>query len=137
MARRFAERFKLRQDVYFAELRLEPFYVAAEAARAALHYEPVSRFPAVERDFSLVLADGTTFAQVTEAIRALGIAELERIEPVDLFRGGHIPSGKYSLLVRVTFQSPDTTLSDGQLVDFSSRIVAALEQKLGASLRSN
>jgi phenylalanyl-tRNA synthetase beta chain len=137
VARRFAERFKLRQDVYLAELQLEPFYLASEAARAALHYVPVSRFPAVERDFSLILAAGTTFAQVAEAVRALGIPELARIEPVDLFRGGHIPSGKYSLLVRVTFQSTDTTLTDAQLVAFSSRIVASLQQKLGASLRSN
>ena len=137
LARRIAERFKLRQDVYVAELRLEPFYAASEAARAALRYEPISRFPAVERDFSLVLADRTTFAQVAEAIRALGIPELERIAPVDLFRGGHIPAGKYSLLVRVTFQSPEGTLTDAQLTDFSARIVTALEQKLGATLRSS
>jgi phenylalanyl-tRNA synthetase beta subunit len=47
-----------------------------------------------------------------------------------------VPEGKFSLLVRVTFQSNHATLTESQLSDFSSRIVAALEQKLGASLRA-
>jgi phenylalanyl-tRNA synthetase beta chain len=136
LARRVAERFKLRQDVFVAELLLEPLYAGWEAARAALRYEPIPRFPAVERDFSLVLADGTAFAQVEEAIRSLGIAELTRIAAVDLFRGGQIPRGKYSLLVRVTFQSPEATFTEAQLSGFSSRIVAVLEKQLGATLRT-
>jgi len=101
-----------------------------------LRYQPLSRFPAVERDFSLILADGTAFAQVAEAIRSLGIAEVARIEAVDLFRGGHIPAGKYSLLVRVTFESHQATLTEAQLAESSGRIVAALESRLGATLRT-
>jgi phenylalanyl-tRNA synthetase beta chain len=105
-------------------------------ARAALRYKPLSRFPAVERDFSLVLADGTTFAAVAETIRALGIAEVSSIDAVDLFRGKNVPEGKLSLLVRVTFESHQATLTEARLTDFSSRIVAALERELGASLRA-
>ncbi len=137
LARRVAEPFKLRQDVFLAELRLDPLYEAFSAARAALRYQPIPRFPAVERDFSLILADGTPFAQVAEAIRSLGIAEVAGIEAVDLFRGGQIPAGKYSLLVRVTFQSHAATLTEAQLTDFIGRILAALEQRLGAALRAS
>jgi len=50
--------------------------------------------------------------------------------------GQHTPSGKFSLLARVTFQSPETTLTEAQLSDFSSRIISALENKLGAALRT-
>jgi phenylalanyl-tRNA synthetase beta chain len=137
LARRAAERFKLRQDAFIAELELDPLCAGYRAARAALRYEPLSRFPAVERDFSLVLADGTTFAAVAETIRALGIAEISSIDAVDLFRGKNVPEGKFSLLVRVTFESRQATLTEAQLTDFSSRIVAALEQELGASLRAS
>src|SRR5712692_124664 len=135
LARRVAERFKLRQDVFVAELALAPLYAGYRAARARLHYNPLSRFPAVERDFSLILPDGARFAQVAETIRALSLAEVSSIEAVDLFRGPHIPPGKYSLLVRVTFQSHQATLTEAQLADFSGRIVAALEKNLGAVLR--
>jgi phenylalanyl-tRNA synthetase beta chain len=137
LARRIAEQLKLRQEIFVAELRLAPLLAAIEAARAAAHFTPIPRLPAVERDFALVLSDGVRFAQVTETIRALGIAELQTIAAADLFRGGHIPAGKFSLMIRVTFQSTQVTLTDAQLVDFSSRIVAALEQRLGATLRAS
>jgi phenylalanyl-tRNA synthetase beta subunit len=48
-----------------------------------------------------------------------------------------VPAGKYSLLVRVLFQSREATLTDAQVTDFSARIVAALEQQLGAQLRAS
>ncbi|MCU1342471.1 MAG: phenylalanyl-tRNA synthetase beta subunit, partial [Candidatus Acidoferrum typicum] len=136
LARRAAERFKLRQDAFIAELELDALCTAYRAARAAMRYKPLSRFPAVGRDFSLVLADGTTFASLAEAIRELGIVEVSSINAVDLFRGKNVPEGKYSLLIRVTFESQQATLTEAQLTDFSSRIIAALEKKLGATLRA-
>jgi len=135
--RKAAEVFKLRQDVFYAELKLDSLLEAVDAARAARRYDPLPRFPAVERDFSLLLSDGATFAQVEEAIRALKIPELQTVEAVDLFRGKNVPAGKFSLLVRVTFQSSQATLTDAQLTDFSTRIVGVLERSLNASLRAS
>ncbi|HTS76953.1 MAG TPA: phenylalanine--tRNA ligase subunit beta [Bryobacteraceae bacterium] len=137
LARRVADQLKLRQDIFLAELPLEPLLAAIEAADAARQFAPIPRFPAVERDFSLVLSEGATFAQVADTIRALGIPELRAIEAADLFRGGKMPPGKFSLMVRVTFQSGETTFTDAQINDFSARIVAALESKLGATLRAS
>lgn len=137
LARKIADQCKLRQHIYLAELQLEPLLKGIEAARSATHFLPLPRFPAVERDFSLVLDDGVTFARVADTIRALGIREVQSIDPADLFRGGHIPAGKLSLMIRVKFQSSEATLTEGQLAEFSSRIVAALEQKLSAALRTS
>jgi phenylalanyl-tRNA synthetase beta chain len=137
LARRVAEKFKLRQDVFLAELRLDPLYAAIREAKEARRYEPLPRFPAVERDFSLLLADGTHFSDVVAAIRALSIGEISSVEATDLFRGKNVPAGKYSLLVRVTFQSREATLTDVQIADFSGKIVAALEKDLGAQLRAS
>ena len=136
LARRVAERFKLKHDVWLAELHVEPLALGFEAHRAARKFTPLPRFPAVERDFSLVLDDAVTFDRVAAAIRALRVPEIERIEAVDLFRGGAIPKGKHSLLVRVTLQSREATLTDAQTADVAGRIVAALERELGAALRA-
>jgi len=136
LARRIAEKLKLRQDVFLAELRLDPVYAAMHAAKEARRYEPLPRFPTVERDFSLLLVDGTHFSDIAKAIRALPIAEIASIEATDLFRGKNVPAGKYSLLVRVTFQNREATLTEAQIADFSGRIVAALEKNLGAQLRA-
>jgi len=137
IGRKRAELFKLRTDAFVADLALEPLLEAIDRTRASRRYEPLPRFPAVERDFSLLLPDGIKFAQVQEAIRALQIPEVAHVEAVDLFRGKNVPAGKYSLLVRVTFQSAQATFTDAQLTDFSARIVAALEKSLGASLRAS
>jgi phenylalanyl-tRNA synthetase beta chain len=136
LARSAAEKLKFRQDVFLAEFLLDPFYAACATAQATRRYTPISKFPAVERDFSLVLGDGTTFTLVVGEIRALGIPEIIEIEAVDLFRGGQVPAGKFSLLVRVTFQSHTATLTETQLSDFSNRIAAALIEKLGTALRT-
>jgi len=136
LASQVADRFKLRQNVFLAEWALDPFLIACVKARAERRYKPISRFPAVERDFSLILRDGTSFASVRDAILALGIEEMISVEAIDLFRGRNIAPGKFSLLVRVTFQSQQGTLTEPALSDFSSRIVSALETTLSATLRT-
>jgi phenylalanyl-tRNA synthetase beta chain len=137
LARRIADRLKLRQDVFLAELRLEPVFGAIRDLKDSRRYEPLPRFPAVERDFSLLLADGTHFSDVNQTIRSLGIAEIASIEAGDLFRGKNVPAGTYSLMVRVVFQSREATLTDAQIAEFSARIVAALKEKLDAQLRAS
>jgi phenylalanyl-tRNA synthetase beta chain len=137
LAKRVADKLKFRQDVYLAEIALGPLYCMYYGVKNNRRYKPLPRFPGVERDFSLFLADGVPFAEVTKAIEALGIPEITSLEAVDLFRGKNVPEGKYSLLVRVTFQSRESTFTEGQINDFSRRIVSALEKNLGASLRSS
>jgi phenylalanyl-tRNA synthetase beta chain len=137
LARRVADRLKLRQDVFLAELNLDPLCAAIQAAKTARRYEPLPRFPAVERDFSLVLADEISFAEIANSIRSLGILEISSIEAVDKFRGKNIPAGKYSLLVRVTFQSRESTLTDGQINHFVGKIVSILEHRHSAQLRTS
>jgi phenylalanyl-tRNA synthetase beta chain len=137
LTRRIAEQLKLRQEVFVAELHLPMLYAAIHNAKESRKYEPVPRFPAVERDFSLLLADGTHFSDVAAAVRSLKISEIVSVEAIDLFRGKNVPAGQYSLLIRVTFQSRETTLTEPQLTDFSARIVAALEKQLSARLRAS
>ena len=137
LARRIREKLKFRQDVFLAELALGPFYCKYYAVKNARRYEPLPRFPAVERDFSLLLADGISFAEVVRTVRELKIAEIASVEAADLYRGKNVPAGKYSLMVRVTFQSREATFTDAQVAGFSVKIVAALESRLDATLRAS
>jgi phenylalanyl-tRNA synthetase beta chain len=136
LAKRIADKLKFRQDVFLAEIVLEPFYCRYYGVKDARRYRPLPRFPTVERDFSLLLAEGATFAQVAKAIRALNIPEIDSIEAADVFRGKNVPAGKYSLMIRVTFQSREATLTEGKISDYSSRIISGLESSVGAQLRS-
>ena len=136
LSRRVAERLKLRQEVFLAEINLGPLYCAYYGVKNSRRYQPIPRFPAVERDFSLLLSDGTKFSDVVRSISALDIPEIASVEAADLFRGKNVPAGKYSLLIKVTLQSRTATLTDAQIAAISGRIVSALEKENGAQLRT-
>ena len=69
------------------------------------------------------------------AITALQIPGLSAIRPVEIFRGGSVPAGRYSLLLRVSLQSQEATLTDADLQAASTRIMDCLEKILGAHIR--
>jgi phenylalanyl-tRNA synthetase beta chain len=137
LTRRVAERLKLRREAFLAEITLAPFYEAFYRSKNTRRYEALPRFPAVDRDFSLLLPEGTRFSEVRSAIAALGLPEITSIEAADLYRGKNVPAGKYSLLVRVRFQSREATLTDAQTAEYSAKIVSALTVKIGAQLRAS
>ena len=101
-----------------------------------IRYQAISRFPAVERDFSFVFDDSVTFERVRNAVAAIRIAELRGLAPAEIFRGGAIAAGKHSLLLRATFQSAERTLRDDEVTLWSQQIVKAL-QSLGGTLRAS
>jgi phenylalanyl-tRNA synthetase beta chain len=74
------------------------------------------------------------FADIEQAVEALKISQLSHFVPVEVFRGGSVPDGKYSILLRATFQSSERTLREEEAAQWSARIVQSLE-KLGATLR--
>ena len=95
----------------------------------------------MERDFSFVFDVQVEYAQIRRALAGLRIPELQGFAPADLLRGKEaekagIPAGKYSLLLRVNFQSPDRTLRDDEVAAWSAKIVESLT-KLGGYLRSS
>jgi phenylalanyl-tRNA synthetase beta chain len=95
----------------------------------------LSRFQAVERDFSFVFPDAIQWETISTALTRLGIAELQSVTPVEIFRdakGKAIPAGSHSLLVRVVFQSLERTLTEDELTGWSHQIIAALTSLGGA-----
>jgi phenylalanyl-tRNA synthetase beta chain len=122
---------KLKQEVFVAELFVEALYQLALRQPA---YTPVSKYPAVERDFSFVLPDGVEFESIRQMLSALAIAELTAILPAETFRGGSLAAGTYSFLLRVRFQSSERTLRDDEVANWAQQIVKAVES-LGGSLR--
>jgi phenylalanyl-tRNA synthetase beta chain len=122
---------KLRQDVFLGEIYLDRLYVHG---LRTVRYETLAKYPAVERDFSFVFEDGVVFERIHTAVAGLGLKELHSFVPAEIFRGGAVPAGKYSLLLRATFQAGDRTLREEEVAQWSSKIIRALES-LGGVLR--
>jgi phenylalanyl-tRNA synthetase beta chain len=124
--------FKIKQEIYLAEIDLDRLL---QLPLRQPRYQSLSRFPAVDRDFSFTFSDSVTFAQIAASVLALKIAELRAFEPAEIFRGGAVPPGKYSVLLRAKFQSFERTLRDDEVAQWSAQIIHALEG-IGGSLRS-
>jgi phenylalanyl-tRNA synthetase beta chain len=126
---------KLRQPVYLAQIDLAALY--ALPLRRATARE-LSRFQTVERDFSFTLADTISWRTVVQTIEGLGIEQLQRLVPVEIFRdtkGTSVPPGHYALLLRCTFQSTERTLREDELTEWWAKIIAALTA-LGGTIRA-
>jgi phenylalanyl-tRNA synthetase beta chain len=123
---------KLRQDVYLAEFDLEQLH--ARGLRQ-IGYRPLPKYPAVERDFSFIFPDEVEFGAMQDAVRTLRIRELREFRPVEIFRGGSIEPGNYSILLRARLQSEEATLRDEQIGAWAAAIVGVL-QKLGGVQRA-
>jgi phenylalanyl-tRNA synthetase beta chain len=70
-----------------------------------------------------------------KAVKKLGLIELRSFVPVEIFRGGSIPAGKYSVLLRARLQSAERTLREDEVARWSAEITKALE-KLGGTQRA-
>jgi phenylalanyl-tRNA synthetase beta chain len=126
---------KLRQTVFVCEIDLEALYKLPLRRPMA---REMSRFQAVERDFSFTFADSVEWRRIAEAIEGLAIAELTRLEPMETFRDAKavsVPAGHYALLLRCVFQSLERTLREDELTDWWSKVIAALTA-LGGTIRS-
>jgi phenylalanyl-tRNA synthetase beta chain len=122
---------KLRQPIFLAQMDLATLY---ELPLKKITAHDLSRFQAVERDFSFVFPDTTQWHTIASALHALAIPELQSFKPVEAWRNAKFP-GVYSLLLRTVFQSHDRTLRDDELTTWSSALITALTN-LGGSLRA-
>jgi phenylalanyl-tRNA synthetase beta chain len=122
---------KFKQDIFVAEIYLAELY---KHDLRHVRYRALPRFPAVERDFSFVFPDSVVFAKIEQAVLSLKLEQLRSFVPAEIFRGGNVATGKYSILLRANFQSNERTLREDEITQWSSQITRALES-LGGTQR--
>ena len=114
---------KLRDGVFLAEIDVEALF---RRGLRQVRFESLGKYPTVERDFSFVFADAVAFGEMGKAVTDLRLRELREFRPVEIFRGGAIGAGKYSILLRAKFQSQERTLREDEVAEWSGRVVGAL-----------
>ena len=101
--------------------------------------EPVSRFPSVERDISIVVDVGVTVGEVLTVIDTLKSGNHDVIRDVKLFdqyRGKGLNEKEKSLAFRFRLQDTRQTLDETVIEATMASVVAALVERVGARLRS-
>jgi len=133
ISREVQEMFDLRHPVSAAEVSFD--VLLAQPVQPA-RYHPLPRFPAIDRDLSLILDEQVRWQQIREAIAAVGLEEMEEVNFTDLFRGKQVPKGKKSITISLRFRRADGSLTHEQADQFQARVLGALQEKLGAVLRA-
>lgn len=125
-----------------AELDLEGPLALAEidldalgALRNRPKHRPISRFPAVERDLALVVADETPAGKVGNRLRDVGGELVTTVACFDVYRGPQVPEGQKSLAYRALLQAPDRTLTEDEIERVLRKMVKVAEREFGARLR--
>ena len=136
LSRRAQQQYDLDAEAYLFELDLGALF---EAAALYSEYQPVPRFPAALRDIAVVVNDTPehTAEALREAICEAGGEQLVAAEVFDVYRDTQrLGEGKKQLAFRLSFRTPEGTLTDEQVDELIAAIVAHLAEQLGAVLRS-
>lgn len=127
-----ARRYDVRDPVLLAELNLDLLLSKRNAARS---FKPMPAFPSIARDVAMIVPEATTHDAVLALVRQLKPANLEAVEVFDVFRGRHVPEGSKSMAYSFTYRAGDRTLKDDEVNPVHQRVVDALKQGLGGSVR--
>ena len=100
-----------------------------------LRAESLPRFPSIQRDLSILVDSTLQAAAVRGTIRSTAPATLVQAIEFDRYRGKGVPDDRVSLSVRLTFRSPERTLTDVEVDAAMDRIVSALARAHGAVRR--
>ena len=104
-------------------------FVPLESRTNKFKHIPV--LPSVEKDLSLIVDENITWAEITKYIRS----KASSIKFIEEYRGNQIPEGKKSIMLRVTFDSGDTTLTSDEINTKLDAIIRTLNKMCGAVLR--
>ncbi len=111
-------------EVYVAELDLDAMATAQPSA--PVKAQALARFPSIARDISIVVDDTLPAAAVRGTIRSAAPDTLVSVREFDHYQGKGVPERRVSLSLRLTFRSPERTLTDAEVQGAMDAIIAAL-----------
>ena len=114
-------------EIYVAELDLDAVERLVPDRDAP--FEAVPRFPSIVRDISIVVAEDVRAEQLRATIRRAAPPTLAAVREFDRYTGTGIRDGCYSLSLRLTFRSPDRTLTDADVQAAMGGIMEALARE--------
>jgi len=104
--------------------------------KGAVKVKPIPRFPAIQRDLSIIVDEKTRWVDILDAVKKKASTELEDIQFVGIYLGKGIPSGKESVTLSLRFRDEDGTLTHETVDRFQADIVEGLNKSVGAELRT-
>jgi phenylalanyl-tRNA synthetase beta chain len=125
--------FDLKQEILFANFDWAA--LRKLASRQQIAFKAIPKFPAVRRDFALMLNKEVPFKDLEEIAYQTEKKLLKDLSLFDVYTGDKLPKGKKSYAVSFTLQDESKTLTDKHIDKIMNKIKNAYEKQLGAELR--
>jgi len=134
---RWVQSYGLTQAPVVFELELEALLTTVLPA-----YTPVARFPAVQRDLAIVVADTVKHQDIMAAVDAAPTQGLlQETKVFDIYRltaqsAATLDAGTHSVALRLTLSSDQATLTEEQIETTVAAVLAQLIAQVGARQRA-
>ena len=125
--------FDIDNEVYYADLNWKELMKAIRSVKVS--FKELSKFPAVKRDLALLLDKDVQFAEIEKIAYETEKKLLREVTLFDVYEGKNLEAGKKSYAVSFLLLDETQTLNDKQIDKIMSKLIANLENKLGAKLR--
>ena len=133
VSKKLLNQFDIRQEVICADINWTKLIRYSKFRDVA--YKPVSKFPAVKRDLSLVLDKHIRFNELRDAAMKIERKLLKNVDLFDIYEGSNISEGKKSYALSFILQDESSTLTDKIIDKTMKRILTVYEQQFSAQLR--
>ena len=125
--------FGIKQEVLFADINWDN--VLKVGGKSKVKITNLPKFPAVRRDFALLLDEKVTFNEIHRLAFQAEKNLLKEVDLFDVYQGDKLDAGKKSYAVSFLIQDENKTLNDKQIDKIMSKLQQTFEKNLGASLR--
>jgi phenylalanyl-tRNA synthetase beta chain len=130
-----AKNLKIKADLFVGELDWGVLSKMCRSAAQARPFKAWSEQPPMERDFAILVNQGTTADQVLAVLNKAGKPLVKSAKIFDVYQGAQVAAGKISIGARVVLQDATRALTEAEAEGTSKAIIAALAKDLGAELR--
>ena len=128
-----AEEYDADVRLYAAELDLRTLF---EECKGGATFREFSKYPPVERDLAVVVAESVTAGDMIRSVENAGASSLLSAEVFDVYRGAQVGEGLKSVAMRFSFSSTEHTLTEEEIAGEMKLILSALETAFDAKIRA-
>ena len=127
------EHFDVAERTLVFELSLAPLF---DVLPKRVQATELARLPATLLDIALVVDEDTAAGKVQRVIEHAGSPEVTSVRLFDVYRGEQIAAGKKSLAFALELRSETKTLTDEEALAVRDRILPALQERTGGTIRT-
>ncbi|RAK21293.1 phenylalanyl-tRNA synthetase beta subunit [Anoxybacillus vitaminiphilus] len=120
------------KETYVFELALTDLL---NAEVEEIRYSTIPRFPSMTRDIALVVDKDVIAGDIQKTIIEAGGELLKEVSIFDVYEGDRLPEGKKSIAFSLRYFDPERTLTDEEVTAVHEKVIQAVEQQFGATLR--